>query len=431
MQPFASLAADRQAVIAEAATRDLADPNAVHEIVETGRGLYGLVLDPEDSSALSEIGEGEVLFDVGLDTFVRGRDIEEAFREKPDEWSYVWLAKSLYGEQEELAMKFSDLMDRSASFLWHGAEEGRALLFQESAIGTEVLGKIGQAGLELTQHIADDFPEGSPVYRIDDYGDYVAEADWNAVWEKHSPWFEEVWMLIDNGDYTQDDVAKMPLGYALQEFNHNEDLVFENAFFTEWEGEEPVHAMTRKIDPNISVFVMGEEEGLRVSGGWLDLPASKESIERFMRDVVGIDALDAYGFPCREQRVVEASGIGQSPNWLGSLGFDAGQLTAMGVDKLNTLACCWDESMHEATDKVQKLAADNIARFLDANGLEGLLTFEEAANLLKQAGCVALESPESARLDNETISEIEEDLIEGGYPITTSGQELDREGMER
>ena len=431
MQPFASLAADHQAVITEAAVRDLADPNAVHEIVETGRGLYGLVLDPEDNSALSEIGEGEVLFDVGLDTFVRGRDIEEAFREKPDEWAYVGLAKSLYGEQDELTMTFSDLMDRSTSFLWHGADEGKALLSQESAIGTEILGKIVHAGLELEQHIADDLPEGAAVYRIDDYGNYVAEADWNAVWEKHSPWFEEVWMLIDNGDYTQDDVATMPLGYALQEFNHNEDLVFENAFFTEWEGEEPAHAVTRKIDPNISVFVMGEEEGLRVSGGWLDLPAPKESIERFMHDVVGMDKLDAYGFPCREQRIVEASSIGQSPNWLGSLGFDAGQLTSMGVSKLNTLACCWDEGMHETTDKVQKLAADNIARFLDANGLEGLLTFEEAANLLKQAGCIALESPESARLGNETIGQIEEELMEGGYPITPSGQELDRESMER
>lgn len=53
----------------------------------------------------------------------------------------------------------------------------------------------------------DDLPIGG-CYRINDFGDYVTEEDWDEVWDGH-PLEEKAWMLADNGRYTSDDVAKM------------------------------------------------------------------------------------------------------------------------------------------------------------------------------------------------------------------------------
>ena len=53
----------------------------------------------------------------------------------------------------------------------------------------------------------DDLPIGG-CYRINDFGDYVTEEDWDEVWDGH-PLEEKAWMLADNGRYTSDDVARM------------------------------------------------------------------------------------------------------------------------------------------------------------------------------------------------------------------------------
>lgn len=53
----------------------------------------------------------------------------------------------------------------------------------------------------------DDLPIGG-CYRINDFGDYVTEEDWDAVWDGH-PLEEKAWMLADNGRYTSDEVARM------------------------------------------------------------------------------------------------------------------------------------------------------------------------------------------------------------------------------
>ena len=394
MQPFHSLPADRQVELAEAADRDLSDPQTVHEIATAGRKLYGLVLDPDDTQSIPKIERGETLFNVGLNTFVRGKDVEEAFQGKPVEWAYAWLAKSLYGETGK---SFSEIMQPgdpsdagvyADSFIWHDAVFGQMMLSQQSMIGDEILTMIERETHELCQHIQDDFPAYTPVYRINDGGDYVSEEDWDAFWEKHSPWHEEVWMLVDNGDFTHDDVAGMTLGHALYEYNHDNDLYFENAFYTEWEDEEAVHTEIKKIDPNISVFVMGEYpdgEG-HLSGGWLDLPAPKESIDRFMHDVVGIGKTNAYGWPCTSAHIVEVSGIvGKSPNWLDALGFSSGELTGLGIDRLNLLACCYNAGMRNPLHSHENAVA-NMMGYLNRTGLtngDGL-TFAEAANLLKQ-----------------------------------------------
>lgn len=53
----------------------------------------------------------------------------------------------------------------------------------------------------------DDLPIGG-CYRINDFGDYVTEEDWEEVWDGH-PLEEKAWMLADNGRYTSDEVARM------------------------------------------------------------------------------------------------------------------------------------------------------------------------------------------------------------------------------
>ena len=53
----------------------------------------------------------------------------------------------------------------------------------------------------------DDLPIGG-CYRINDFGDYVTEEDWDEVWDGH-PLEEKAWMLADNGRYTAADVANM------------------------------------------------------------------------------------------------------------------------------------------------------------------------------------------------------------------------------
>ena len=53
----------------------------------------------------------------------------------------------------------------------------------------------------------DDLPIGG-CYRINDFGDYVTEDDWDEVWDGH-PLEEKAWMLADNGRYSTADVARM------------------------------------------------------------------------------------------------------------------------------------------------------------------------------------------------------------------------------
>lgn len=62
-------------------------------------------------------------------------------------------------------------------------------------------------GLFACKQDWDDLPIGG-CYRINDFGDYVTEEDWDDVWDGH-PLEEKAWMLADNGRYTSDDVARM------------------------------------------------------------------------------------------------------------------------------------------------------------------------------------------------------------------------------
>lgn len=75
----------------------------------------------------------------------------------------------------------------------------------------------------------DTLPVGG-CYRINDWGEYVTEDDWNEVWDGH-PLEEKAWMLADNGEYSSDDVAHMTA--AEIEATYDADFDPEVAFYTE------------------------------------------------------------------------------------------------------------------------------------------------------------------------------------------------------
>ncbi|RSX49771.1 hypothetical protein [Bifidobacterium castoris] len=75
----------------------------------------------------------------------------------------------------------------------------------------------------------DTLPVGG-CYRINDWGDYVAESDWSDVWDGH-PLEEKAWMLADNGEYSSDDVAHMTP--AEIEATYDAGFEPEVAFYTE------------------------------------------------------------------------------------------------------------------------------------------------------------------------------------------------------
>lgn len=61
----------------------------------------------------------------------------------------------------------------------------------------------------LRDRVKDKFKPHESVYRLNDMGEYVSEADWRAVWSRYPYWAERVWMLADNGQYSAEDVGAM------------------------------------------------------------------------------------------------------------------------------------------------------------------------------------------------------------------------------
>ncbi len=84
-----------------------------------------------------------------------------------------------------------------------------ALDVSNQPVGEEFMDTVNDIASNLSDHQQDwdDLPIGG-CYRINDFGDYVTEDDWDEVWDGH-PLEEKAWMLADNGRYTSDDVARM------------------------------------------------------------------------------------------------------------------------------------------------------------------------------------------------------------------------------
>lgn len=98
MTPFEDLPAARQKEIVAAADRDLADNVTLNRIYLAGRDIYDAVFTERNwYNIVQDMEDGEPVFNVGLDAYVAGSDIDAAFHGKPAEWPYIWQARSCYG----------------------------------------------------------------------------------------------------------------------------------------------------------------------------------------------------------------------------------------------------------------------------------------------------------------------------------------------
>lgn len=97
--------------------------------------------------------------------------------------------------------------------------------------------EIKDAGSDLDRYVKP-LPPYTEAYRINDFGDYVTVEDWNRVWSQHPAWFERAWMLMDNGQYTSDEVRRMTLGEVEAHYG-SDDFDPMNAYLTDT-GEDGV-----------------------------------------------------------------------------------------------------------------------------------------------------------------------------------------------
>lgn len=101
-----------------------------------------------------------------------------------------------------------------------------------NAIGSEAMGRILDVTDELRACVRDEFEPYEGVYRLNDFGEYVSEEDWENVWAAYPGWWRKAWMLADNGQLTANDVAGMTVAEVEAAYD---DPGFEPefAFYTE------------------------------------------------------------------------------------------------------------------------------------------------------------------------------------------------------
>lgn len=75
------------------------------------------------------------------------------------------------------------------------------------------------------------FEPNEGVYRLDDMGSYVSEADFESYWDGKPEWRRKAWMLADNGTFTEAEVAEMSVG-QIEEAYDDPSIEPEIAFYT-------------------------------------------------------------------------------------------------------------------------------------------------------------------------------------------------------
>lgn len=101
-----------------------------------------------------------------------------------------------------------------------------------AGIGIELMEQIIEVTDDLRAHVRRRFEPFEGVYRINDFAEYVSEADWDTVWAQHPAWWCKAWMLADNGQYDIFDVAAMNIDEIERAYD---DRAFEPefAYYTE------------------------------------------------------------------------------------------------------------------------------------------------------------------------------------------------------
>ena len=101
-----------------------------------------------------------------------------------------------------------------------------------SGIGEKTLNEIFDVSQELRAHVREVFRPCEGVYRISDDGEYVAAEDWLSVWSPFPSWWQEAWLLADNGQYSFSMVARMTVD-EIMEAARDSSFCPKYAFYTE------------------------------------------------------------------------------------------------------------------------------------------------------------------------------------------------------
>ena len=99
-------------------------------------------------------------------------------------------------------------------------------------IGKRAMDAILAVTDELMTCVREDFGPNEGVYRINDCGGYVSEEDWANVWADHPAWWQDAWLLADNGQFTSEDVSRMTI-HEIERAVTSPDFYPEYAFYTE------------------------------------------------------------------------------------------------------------------------------------------------------------------------------------------------------
>ena len=104
------------------------------------------------------------------------------------------------------------------------------------AIGKQTMDAIIAVTDELHGYVRNSFAPCEGIYRINDFGEYISEEDWESAWADHPAWWPKAWMLADNGQFTADQVSRLTVKEIEVLFN---SAAFEPefAYYTEADGD--------------------------------------------------------------------------------------------------------------------------------------------------------------------------------------------------
>lgn len=203
------------------------------EIQARGKELY--------EKASLQFHEGERIYRLAQGTYAGEGAWQETWKGCPASWPKAWqLISNGYVDAADVLRGSTDTAQACAqpcsisealTLAWSNELEDA---FAPHPIGQAVLDAIDAAADELDSRVQEEFPSGTGVFRIDEDGDYVSERDWKEIWALHPGWWEEAWVLADNGMYSAREVAGMTVGEIAKAYSDPE-FCPEIAFYTEAE----------------------------------------------------------------------------------------------------------------------------------------------------------------------------------------------------
>ena len=248
MTPFEGLPAARQKEIVAAADRDLADNVTLNRIYLAGRDIYDAVFTERNwYNIVQDMEDGEPVFNVGLDAYVAGSDIDAAFHGKPAEWPYIWQARSCYGPGcssfSELLANHEDASQVLPHFTWDSSDVDAMESHFEWKTGPHRIGDGVVADLDKAWNELVGCSHSLAWCKMNDIGDafhidefrFVAVDDWDKVWQQRYPWEERLFFLYSNG-WSDEELSTMSLSDAVV-IEPSLDYVY-STLTSEWEVSE-------------------------------------------------------------------------------------------------------------------------------------------------------------------------------------------------